>query len=99
MWTSFKKKGRWIEGRLHQGIMVDAYVFDKVMIDRWGGKISGAYPFQEVAFKLSTGKQSVWLSKKQSDAFAEAVQELKEVIDMRQATLGEVEVAIKKAQR
>jgi len=97
MWTSYKKKGTWIEGRLLQKIKIDAYVFDKVMIDKWDDKIKKTYPFQEISYRISTGKQSVWLKEEQVDALSEAVKELKqEIIYRRSPGMRAVGIAIEK---
>ncbi len=100
MWKAFNtKKGRWVEGWINYHIRVDAYMFDKVMVDKWGNKIKRAFPFEEISYRVKTGKQFVWLNKEQVNDIVKAVNELEQSVKSRMTEKEEIELAVREAQK
>jgi len=82
VWLSYKTKSTWVEGIVTQRLTIDAYVFDKMMVDKWG-HVRKKFPFKEVGFRVSTGKQAIWLKREQINALENAVGELEDEIARR----------------
>jgi len=100
MWRSSKiGKGKWLEGIFSRHIRIDAYLFDKAMMDIFDGKIGQVFPFKEVMYRVKTGKQLVWLRKEEVEALAEAVRELDKTVGPKAEEIEEVSLAIRKQKK
>lgn len=100
MWRASKVgKGKWLEGIYKQHVRVDAFLIDKAMFDVCDSKIGKAFPFKEVMYRVKTGKQLVWLRKKEVEAVFEAVEELEGTVGLKSGEMEKIRLAIREVRK